>query len=190
MKKEILTIAGDPGSGKSTTADLVAHALKFKRFSSGSLMREMAEKRGITIEQMNYLAETNVEIDHEIDTTIKRIGEEQEKLVIDSRTAWHWIPDSFKVYLTLPPEHAAKRIFNSLHTKASDRTRTEHATSIDNVRESTLARKESEKKRFIERYGIDSSDASQFDLVLETEVDSPDQVAEKVIKAYTKWRQE
>jgi cytidylate kinase len=188
MKKEIITIAGDLGSGKSTTADLVSQKLKYERFSSGSLAREMAKKRGITIGEMNRLAETNLEIDHEIDTTIKRIGKEQEKLVIDSRTAWHWIPDSFKVYLTLPPEYAAERIFNSLHTKASDRTKTEHASSLDEVRKSTLSRSESERKRFAQRYGIDSFDTSQFDIVIETETNSPEQVAEKVIQEYTKWR--
>ena len=188
MKKEILTIAGDLGSGKSTTADLVAHILKYKRFSSGSLMREIAEKRGITIGEMNHLAETNPKIDYEIDTAIKRVGEEQDKLVIDSRTAWHWIPDSFKVYLTLAPEHAAERIFNSLHTKASVRTKTEHAASVEEVRESTRARAESERKRFIERYEIDSSDTSQFNIVIETETDSPEEVAGKIIKEYTKWR--
>lgn len=190
MKKNILTIAGDLGSGKSTTADLVARLLKYRRFSSGSLMREMAEKKGVTIGEMNHLAETNPDIDHEIDTEIKRIGEEEDNLVIDSRTAWHWIPDSYKVYLTLTPEHAAERIFNSLHTKDSIRTKTEQGSTVEEVRENTLARAESERKRFIERYGIDSSDISQFDIVIETETHSPEQVADKVIEEYTKWRRE
>lgn len=190
MKKRILTIAGDLGSGKSTTADLVADALRYKRFSSGSLMRKMAEKRGVTIREMNELAETNPHIDQEIDSTIKRIGEEEDELVIDSRTAWHWIPNSFKVYLTLTPEHAAERIFNSLHIKDSVRTKTERGSTVEEVRNDTLSRAKSERKRFIERYGIDSTDTSQFDVVIETETHSPEQVTNKVIEEYTKWRQE
>ncbi|MEX0933231.1 MAG: cytidylate kinase family protein [Candidatus Paceibacterota bacterium] len=190
MKKEILTIAGDPGSGKSTTADIVAHLLKYRRFSSGSLMREMAEKQGVTIGEMNHLAETDPNIDREIDTAIQDVGALQNKLVIDSRTAWHWIPDSFKVYLTLNPEYAAQRIFNSLQTTTSIRTKTEHGTSVEDVLENTLTRAESERKRFIERYEINSSDTSQFDVVIETETNSPEQVAEKVIESYNKWRLE
>ena len=188
MKKDIITIAGDLGSGKSTTANLVAEILGFERFSSGSLMRDMAEKRGITIGEMNRLAETDPSVDYEIDSAIQLIGQERNELVIDSRTAWHWIPESFKVYLRLDSSVAAERIFKSL--KTTGRTRTESALSVKEAEEKTLARLESEQKRFIERYGIDPRDTSQFDLVLETEVDSPEEVSKKLIEHYRKWRLE
>src|SRR5690606_27677648 len=113
MKKNIITIAGDLGSGKSTTADLVAKLLGYERFSSGSFMRDMAAKKGVTVVEFNQMAEKDPKIDTEIDTTIQRIGEEKDNLVIDSRTAWHWIPGSFKVYLSLDPKLAAERMFNS-----------------------------------------------------------------------------
>jgi CMP/dCMP kinase len=188
MKKEIITIAGDLGSGKSTTANIVGEILGFERFSSGSLMRNMAEKRGVTIGEMNHLAEKDPSIDYEIDSTIQQIGKEGDRLVIDSRTAWHWIPDSFKVYLKLSPAVAAERIFKSL--KTTGRTKTESALSIKEAEEKTLTRLMSEQKRFIERYGIDPRDTSQFDLVLETEIDSPDEVSKKLINQYKKWRLE
>jgi CMP/dCMP kinase len=185
MKKNIITIAGDLGSGKSTTANLVAEILDFERFSSGSLMREMAEKRGLTIGEMNLLAENDPSIDYEIDSRIQQIGKEKDELIIDSRTAWHWIPESFKVYLRLNPSIAAERIFKSL--KTTGRTKTESATSIKEAQDKTSARLRSEQKRFIERYGIDPRDISQFDLVLETEIDSPEQVSQKLIEEYKKW---
>ncbi|MEX0909697.1 MAG: cytidylate kinase family protein [Candidatus Paceibacterota bacterium] len=188
MKKEIITIAGDLGSGKSTTANIVGEILGFERFSSGSLMRDMAEKRGISIGEMNRLAEKDLAIDYEIDSTIQRIGKKSDKLVIDSRTAWHWIPESFKVYLKLNPTVAAERIFKSLQT--SGRTKTETASSVKEAREKTSERLISEQKRFIERYGIDPRDTSQYDLIVETDVDSPDQVSKKVIAEYKRWRQE
>jgi CMP/dCMP kinase len=188
MKKEIITIAGDLGSGKSTTANIVAEILGFERFSSGSLMRNMAEKQGVTIGEMNLLAEKDPTIDYEIDSTIQRTGAEKNKLVIDSRTAWHWIPGSFKVYLKLDPSVAARRIFKSLQT--TGRTKTESALSVKEAKEKTLARLESEQKRFIERYDIDPRDTSQFDLVLETDIDSPEEVSKKVVEHYKKWRLE
>ena len=42
MKKEIITIAGSLGSGKSSTARAVASALRFRHFSSGDLFRQIA----------------------------------------------------------------------------------------------------------------------------------------------------
>ena len=44
--------------------------------------------------QANLTAEQNAEIDHLVDGKLRQIGETEEGLVIDSRTAWHWIPDS------------------------------------------------------------------------------------------------
>lgn len=187
MKKNIITIAGDLGSGKSTTADLVATKLGYERFSSGSLMRAMAEEKNMTIVELNHLAEEDPAIDHEIDTTIERIGGEQDNLVIDSRTAWHWIPNSFRVYLSLDPRLAAERVFESLQSE-HERSKTERATSIDDVEKKNKTRQISEQKRFIERYGIDPRDTTQYDLVLDTSVDGPDEVARKLLDAYEKWR--
>src|SRR3989344_7634663 len=103
MKKHIVTIAGSLGSGKSSTAKGVAKVLGFEHFSSGDLYRKMAVDRGISIEEINFLAEKQTEIDHEVDNLLVKLGQEKENLVIDSHTAFHWIPDSFKVFLDLDP---------------------------------------------------------------------------------------
>lgn len=189
MKKNIITITGDLGSGKSTTADFVAKELGYQRFSSGLLMRKMAEKQGLSIVELNSLAETDITIDQAIDSEIRRIGEGADKLVIDSRIAWHWIPESFKVYLTLDTNVAAQRVFNSLQ-KPGYRNRTEEATSVHDVQEKIRVRTASEQKRFMERYGIDLGDTSRFDLVLDTGTNSPKQIAADVIDNYKKWRQQ
>ena len=52
MKKEIITIAGANGSGKSSTAKKIAQQLGFKHLSSGDLMRQIAKENNITLEEL------------------------------------------------------------------------------------------------------------------------------------------
>lgn len=114
MKKEIITITGTLGSGKSSTADLVAKELGFQRFSAGDFFRKIGINLGISINEVNKRAETDMEIDKMTDAEVQKVGEEMSKVVIDSRLAFHWIPGSFKVYLDLPEEIAKERILNDL----------------------------------------------------------------------------
>ena len=60
-------------------------------------MRNIALEMGISINEVNLKAQTNKSIDEKIDEQVRKAGE-LEKIVIDSRLAFHWIPESFKVY--------------------------------------------------------------------------------------------
>ncbi len=51
--REIITITGDVGSGKSTFGKIIAESLGFKLISTGVILREIAELRGQTIVQIN-----------------------------------------------------------------------------------------------------------------------------------------
>ncbi|HVS79524.1 MAG TPA: cytidylate kinase family protein [Candidatus Paceibacterota bacterium] len=182
-KKTIITIAGDLGSGKSSNADKAASLLGYSRFSSGDFARLVAKRHGMSIEELNEHAEEHPEIDHEIDDEVKAAGE-REKLVIDSRTAFHWIPDSFKVYLKLDPKLAAARIYEQM---LQGQRVSQHADSVDHMYEQTIRRKESERKRYLALYGFDSTDPSGFDLVIDTATAPLEKVSEKIIEEYKKW---
>ena len=183
MKKRIITISGLPGSGKSSTARGLAQALLWQHFSSGDVMRQMAERCGLSIEEMNAAAEKNISIDHEIDAAIRKMGQE-EHIVIDSRTAYHWIPESFKVFLKIDPTVATERTF--AHIQSSGRLR-ENADSIEEVRENMQKRTESEKKRYARLYHIDYTDESQYDLVVDTAVHSLHEVIALIREHYAMW---
>ena len=183
-KKRIITIAGKPGSGKSTTANKVAEALGFTRFSSGTFMREIAQKRGLTLKEINLLAEKEPAIDYEVDTSLRKLGE-QDNIVIDSRLAFHWIPESFKVYLDLDLDLAAERIFQNMN---QERVRSgENASSVHEVLIRLHDRLSSERKRYKKLYGIDPYDAAHFDLVLDTAENKPDAIAKEIVDAFTAW---
>ena len=185
MKKQIITLAGSPGSGKSSTARAVAAALGFRHFSSGDLFRQLAAERGESIEAMNISAEAQRDIDLKVDNLLQEIYGSDERLVIDSRMAWHWMPDSFKVFLMLDPGTAAQRIF--AHLEREGRL-SEDATSVEEVRASIDRRFASEQKRYAALYAVDPTDPANFDVVFNTRHNDLVTVTAMVGAAYAAWR--
>src|SRR6266536_3446099 len=105
---------------------MVAEQLGYQHFSSGDLFREIGREMGIDILRANRTAETNGEIDKRVDSKLREIGENENNLVIDSRMAWHWMPDSYKVFLDLDLVTAAQRIIGSM---SDERLANEHIPS-------------------------------------------------------------
>ncbi|MCX6704746.1 MAG: cytidylate kinase family protein [Candidatus Woesebacteria bacterium] len=185
MKKEIITITGTLGSGKSSTADLVAKKLGFRRFSSGDFMRKIALEQGISLNELQTRAEKDNSIDFKIDDEVKKVGE-MRNIVIDSRLAFHWIPNSFRVYLDLPPEIAKERILNNLKENAL-RRQSEDSSTSEEIYQKIISRLESEKKRYQELYGLDHTDKNNYDLVIDTNKNNLEQVVDIIVREYQKW---
>lgn len=185
QKKQIITINGFPGSGKSSTADLVAKELNFKHLSSGDFMRNLALKRNISLNELSTKAEDDPEIDKSIDDEVRKV-KEMDKVVIDSRLAFHWIPESFKVYLDLPTEIAKDRIASNLKTNKL-RQESEGSSSVEEIYQKITKRLESEKKRYMELYKVDHTDKKNFDLVIDTNKNNLEQVVKIIVQEYKNW---
>lgn len=184
-KKRIITIAGRPGSGKSTASKGIAQTLGYAHFSSGDLFRAIGKERGINVTQTNQAAESDAEIDRLVDERQEEIGRTQDKLVIDGRLAWHFIPDSFRVYLDLDFEAAARRILANM-----DPIRKEHEHIPDDPKLYAAAlehRLGLEATRYKAKYGVGVHDQSNFDLVIDTGSHSPQEVMSMIIDAYHRW---
>ena len=145
MKKEIITIAGKPGSGKSTTAKKLASDLDYIHFSSGDLFRQVGLEKGLDVMATTNLAEKDKSVDELVDQKVREMGKE-EKIIVESRLAFHWIPKSFKVYLDLDTETSAKRMFDDLQTNP-DRKASEDCDSTEEMTEKLTKRFASEKIR-------------------------------------------
>jgi CMP/dCMP kinase len=184
---DIITIAGRPGSGKSTAAKGVATELGFSHFSSGDLFRAVAKELGFDVLQANLSAEQDAELDHRVDGRLRELGETSHELVIDSRTAWHWIPNSFKVFLDLDLEIGAQRILGSM---TEERRATEHVPSDPKEYAKQLQRRlDSESGRYKKLYDIDPYDMSHYDLVINTGEHTPEEVAAVIITGFRQWHQ-
>lgn len=184
-KKHIITLAGKPGSGKSTTSKLIASRLGYQHFSSGDLFRTIAKERGVNINEINRLAETEKEIDHVVDQKLRDIGQTEDNLVVDSRMAWHWMPYSFRVYLDLDLEVAAKRILSHM-----DPARIEAEDIPEDAEKyaTVLAdRLQSESKRYLDLYNKNPYNTENYDLVVDTANNSPEAVVDIICEAYNNW---
>ena len=185
MKKKIITIAGKLGSGKSSTAKYIAKELGFTHFSSGDFLRKVAESREMTIKELMIAAEQEPAIDKEIDQVLKDKSQD-DYIIIDSRLAFHWIPESYKVYLDIDPDIAAQRMFKDLETN-EDRKRSENAMSIAEMKRDMIERHQSDISRFEELYGINHTKHENFDLVINTGLEENDfeSVVRQIIDGYT-----
>lgn len=185
MKKHIITIAGRPGSGKSSTAKTVAAKLGYRHFSSGELFRELAKKRGVDVLQANLKAEGNYEIDHLVDGRLKQMNNSEDNIVIDSRTAWHWMPNSFKVFLDLELETAAQRIIKKLEDrKEVNENIPKSAVEYAKTLKKRLA---SENRRYETLYNIDPGKLTNYDLVIDTGKNDLTEVVETILREYKDW---
>lgn len=184
-KKHIITIAGRPGSGKSTTAKKVAAQLGFAHFSSGDLFRELGKEKGVNVLDANKTPGVTEELDRLVDGKLREIGAKQDRLVIDSRTAWHWIPSSFKVFLDLDLQLAAERI---LAEESDARLKSEHIhrNPVEYAR-LLKHRLEVETQRYKAIYGIDPYDMSNYDLVIDTSQNNIDTVVDQVTQGFQDW---
>ena len=183
IKKHIITIAGKPGSGKSSTAREVAKLLGYKHFSAGKLVRQIASENNITLEELNKQALENPEMDKKVDRYLKQLGT-KEDLVIDSRLGFHWIPNSFKVYLELDSDIAIARIYRDI--EKNERTG-EHTESIEDVWDRVRERTLNERTRFKRLYFLDPFKSTHYDLVIHTERNNPMTVALWIHDRYQSW---
>jgi len=184
-KKHIITIAGRPGSGKSTTAKLVAQQLEYQHFSSGDLFRQIGKELGIDLLTANRTAEEKAEIDERVDGRLREIGKTEDKQVIDSRMAWHWMPQSFKVYLDLDLDTAARRVIGGMDEA---RLHNEHVPTDPHEYAKILGhRLESEALRYKTKYDANPFDTSNYDLVIDTAANDVAQVVELVLTGFRDW---
>ena len=179
QKRNIITICGVLGSGKSTAAKRVSTALEYPHFSAGDFMREMATERGISLAELGPLAESDPGIDKEIDRRQKDYMDTHDNFVIDSRLGWFFAPDSFKVFLALDSQTSAERVFadlNSRNTARFGETSTQ-VQSIEDLKKKQFDRLQSEQARYKEYYDIDNMfDLSHFDLIIDTKENNPEAV--------------
>ena len=176
----IISITGDLGSGKSTVSNLLCSRLNYDYIYTGKIQREIANRYNMTTLELNKYAETHPEIDEEIDSTFKSLNDSTD-LIVDSRLAWFFIPKSFKVFLKTEVEVAANRISTDMQRK------NESYTSKEEAVHKILARKESEDKRYMELYGANCSNLSNFDLVIDTSYITPEEVADVILAEYYSW---
>lgn len=170
-----IAISGKAGSGKSTVAKLLAEKLRLKHYSIGDLMRATAAEKGISLLELNALAEKDKSIDFELDGKLKELGRAKDNFVVDGRLTAFFIPNAeARILLDADDEVRAKRILK-------DKVRSETGTSLRETMASIKEREKSERVRYKKYYGVDYTGKKLYNLVLDTTKLTPDQVVRKII---------
>jgi predicted cytidylate kinase len=173
-----VVINGDLGSGKSTVSVALAGRLGLRRISVGDMYREMAQRRGMTALQLNLHAELDDEIDSAVDNLQSEIARSGEQLIVDSRLAWFFFHEAFKVHLITEPNEAARRVLARPHSEV------ENYASLEEAKKNLHSRSESERMRFLTRYGADKYKLRNYDLVADSTRATPDEVVSAVQAAF------
>ena len=172
-----ITLTGNLGSGKSTISKIFSEQ-GYEIYSTGKIQRTLAAERGLTVLEMNKLMDTDHSFDNIIDETTTRLSKEHsEDLFFDSRLAWHFAVNSFKIFLSVDINEAARRVFND--DKRGD---VEKYRSVDEAKANLIARAEAEDARYKELYDINYFDMSNYNLVLDSTFATPEILAGIIAK--------
>jgi len=175
----IITLAGYPGAGKTTVKDLLATELGYKKYSMGDLRGKMAIARGITIDELNAIGMHDAATDKDADAFQIELAKSEDNFIIDGWLSWHFIPQSFKVFLTIDPSIGAKRIFDE--QQATDHRQDEQKYgSMKEVQNNLERRVQQSKERYQKWYGVDFTDLTHYDLIIDTTNLSPQEVAAQI----------
>ena len=184
-KRHIISLAGDLASGKGETSKILIEKLRYGIYRNGQYFREIDKKMNMSVTEFNIYVEKHPEIDRDIEKSAAEYAKNNDNFVIDARLGWYAVPESFKVYLKVDIDVAAKRAFYD-----EDRKDTEKFDTIEEQKEDMLKRYKLENERYFELYNVRKDDMSNYDLVVDTTNILPEQVADKIIEEYKKWLEE
>ncbi|MBP5270420.1 MAG: cytidylate kinase family protein [Clostridia bacterium] len=176
-----ITITGRLGSGKSTVARIISSEYGYEIVSTGTALRRIAAELGMTALEFNRLMTSDPKYDYMIDNESRRISIERagEKIIYDSRMAWNFAVNSFKVYLTVPTEVAAKRILAD-ETRGSVETYRDLDDAVHQINERMLE----ENRRYRQIYGVDNLDLANYHLVIDTTSRDCESVAKLIMDEF------
>jgi CMP/dCMP kinase len=165
----IVAISGKSGCGNTTVSRLLAERLGVRLINY--TFHTMAEELGVSFERMLEMAAADSSYDRSVDkkqVELARSGD----CVIGSRLAMFLLPDAtLRVFITASAEVRAERI------------RKREGGDYGSILEFTQRRDRNDHERYEKLYGIDNDDLSCADLVVNSELWTPEHEVEIIATA-------
>ena len=167
----IITVGGLAGTGTTTTAEGLSEKLNIPYISAGSVFREMAAERGMTVLEFSEFAEGNDDIDKEIDRRQAEKAKLADNLIIEGRLSAYFVDNAdIKLWLMTPFDVRSKRI--------SQR----EEKSVEIAKDEIIIREKSEALRYMEIHNIDINNMEIYDLIINTDSFNPESISEIIIQ--------
>lgn len=166
-----ITIFGLAGTGKGTTAKLLSEILHYENMSTGNMFRAMAEEQGMTLNEFENFTKSDDSFDRKLDNKVVDYGKTHDNFIFESRLAWHFIPDSFKIKLKCDFDTRVARI-----ASREDK-------SLDLAKQETEERENLAFYRYKDIYNLSGIDNDKnFDLIVDTGPNNPEKVVEIILE--------
>ena len=120
--------------------------------------------------EFGTFAEGNTEIDKEIDKRQAKIAEESENLIVEGRLSAHFVEADLKIWMYAP--------FNVRVSRICER----EDKSTETAKFEIKKREESEATRYLDIYNININEYEIYDLMLNTDKFSPEELADIILK--------
>ena len=159
-------------TGTSTIWKLLSEGLWYKFMSTWNIMRSWASELAMSLYEFeDKVAKNDYSFDIKLDNKVKDYWVQNDNFVFESRLAWYFIPDSFKIYLYCDDEERYKRI-NS-----------RESWKLEDIKSKTEKREDELIKRYSLVYPeiLFPPDKKNFDLVIDSTKIKPDEILEIII---------
>ncbi len=172
-----------PGSGKTTLAKHLAKVFDLKYYGMGDLRREMAVRKGMNINELNKLGEKNPITDKEVDDFIVSLAKsksKEERIIIDGRMGFHFIPQSIKIFINVDLKESAKRIFKR-------QGKSEKYENVDETYGALKKRIESDDRRYKKYYHVGIFNLDNYDILFDSTKMTIPEAKENIQKTVEKY---
>lgn len=172
-----IILSGLAGAGKSSVGKALADKLGYTYRMASTPARKEADKRGITMNELQVELEHDLDFDRKLDAQLVAWGEENDCWVMDYRMGFALLPNATSIYLTVENAEAARRI------KASSRPGefTGNETT-EEILTTISERNEAMRTRLQRVHGADFTDQTKYDFVIATDGKSITDLVLKTIR--------
>jgi predicted cytidylate kinase len=170
----IVTVGGLPGTGTSTLCGILERELGLPYVYAGQIFRQEAASRGLSLGELNELAQSDKSVDLELDrrqVELLRTG----NVILEGRMAG---------WLSYRYELAALRVWVVCDEEERIRRLVERdGGDPETQRVATAERVAQEQDRYRRYYDADVNDSSIYDLILDSTSRTPADLAAEVLGA-------
>jgi cytidylate kinase len=182
----IITINGRPGSGKSTMATRLAKVLHYRTIDMGQIRRKAIQQSGMSFMEFNKWSLAHPDKGDKIfDQFLIREVKKTKRAVISSRTAFHFFPKAFNVFLDVNPKEGVRRMYGHRSHRPGELTKSSSLSAIQRI---SVERVREERRRFRKLYGVDIYNPKNYSFVLDTTKLSRPMMVKRVVQAFQNWQ--